>query len=102
MPQLDQPTRSIAPRDVDNHLYTGAVHKEAESEQEKIARMLENNQLNLGEIGGHKAMQKAIRQVGPSPPARSEDLYGRAFGIAALATATPCGCLQCGVASPHA
>jgi hypothetical protein len=30
---VDHPTVSRAPRDVDNHFFTGAVHKEAESEQ---------------------------------------------------------------------
>jgi len=46
---------SIAPKDVDNHLFTGAVHKEAESEQEIIARKVENHQL---EINDHKGREK--------------------------------------------
>ena len=46
---------SRAPRDVDNHLFTGAVHKEAESEQEIIARKIENHQM---EIADHKGREK--------------------------------------------
>ena len=45
--QVEQFTRARAPRDVDNHLYTGAVHKEAESEQEIIARKFANNELTV-------------------------------------------------------
>jgi hypothetical protein len=55
--QVEQFTRSRAPRDVDNHLYTGAVHKEAESEQEIIARKFANNEITLDGSMGHSATQ---------------------------------------------
>jgi len=55
--QVEKFTRSRAPRDVDNHLYTGAVHKEAESEQEMIARKFENNEISLDGAAGHKATE---------------------------------------------
>ena len=42
--------------DVDNHLFTGAVHKEAESEQEIIARKIENRQM---EIDDHKGRRRS-------------------------------------------
>jgi len=57
VPQVEQFTRSRAPRDVDNHLYTGAVHKEAESEQEMIARKFANNEISLDGAAGHKATE---------------------------------------------
>ena len=52
--QVEQFTRARAPRDVDNHLFTGAVHKEAESEQEIIARKFANNEISLDGAAGHK------------------------------------------------
>lgn len=55
--QVEQFTRSRAPRDVDNHLYTGAVHKEAESEQEIIARKFANNEISLDGSAGHSGTQ---------------------------------------------
>jgi len=55
--QVEQFTRSRAPKDVDNHLYTGAVHKEAESEQEIIARKFANNEITLDGSMGHSATQ---------------------------------------------
>lgn len=48
---------SRAPRDVDNHLFTGAVHKEAESEQEIIARKIENRQMEIGDHKGREALK---------------------------------------------
>jgi len=51
------PTRSRAPRDVDNHLFTGAVHKEAESEQEIIARKIENHELEISDHHGREALK---------------------------------------------
>jgi len=48
---------SRAPRDVDNHLYTGAVHKEAESEQEIIARKVENHQIEINDHKGREALK---------------------------------------------
>jgi len=55
--QKEKFVRSRAPRDVDNHLFTGAVHKEAESEQEMIARKFENNEISLDGAAGHKATE---------------------------------------------
>ena len=54
---VEHPTVSRAPRDVDNHLFTGAVHKEAESEQEMIARKIENHQLEIGDHKGREALK---------------------------------------------
>lgn len=56
--QVEQFTRARAPRDVDNHLYTGAVHREAESEQEIIARKFANNEISLDGSAGHSATQQ--------------------------------------------
>ena len=53
----EQISVSRAPRDVDNHLFTGAVHKEAESEQEMIARKIENHQMEISDHKGREALK---------------------------------------------
>jgi len=54
---------SRAPRDVDNHLFTGAVHKEAESEQEMIARKIENHQIEISDAKGREALKDEMDNV---------------------------------------
>ena len=54
---------SRAPKDVDNHLFTGAVHKEAESEQEIIARKIENHQMEISDHKGREALKDEMDNV---------------------------------------
>ena len=54
---------SRAPKDVDNHLFTGAVHKEAESEQEIIARKVQNRQLEIGDAKAREKLKDEMDDV---------------------------------------
>ena len=45
----DRPTRSLAPKDVDDHLFTG-IHRGAESEQMAINRMIRNDEIDFEKL----------------------------------------------------